>query len=229
MAKRIIFLPTQPPDKKLFREILVDFEWVPGMAISQARKSVKNLHEAANKNLNLDRVLEVSTRSEEVLGIALSAFNLSIHVDGVEVSVESAYQASKRFQDGGPYLDILKSSSLNAKKDSRLKNSGRLLGFSFAEIDWPMKFAPNFYDYLFISGLLRFPERHLLTSYQAFTDIAFSQISLDYKAQRSYNCQARSISIYLSLVKQYSDNDLMDVLKMQCLNTNATTEQLGLF
>ncbi len=229
MAKRIVFLPTDSSEKGFFDEVLVEFEWIPGIAISQAKKSIRNLHEAAKQELGIDRVLEVSTRSEEVLGIALSAFNLKIPVNGVEVSVESAYQASKFFQDGGPYLDILASSSLKAKKDPRLKTSGRLLGFSFDGLEWPMKSAPNFYDYLFISGLLQFPNRSFLSPYQAFTDIAFSQISLNYKSGRSYNCQARSVAIYLSLRKQYSESHLLEALKMQCLISDTTTEQLGLF
>mgnify|MGYP000630626248 CR=1 FL=1 len=36
MAKRIVFLPTLASESLLFREVLVDFDWVPGIAISQA-------------------------------------------------------------------------------------------------------------------------------------------------------------------------------------------------
>ena len=38
MAKRIVFTPTSRGIPDLYKEVLVDFEWVPGMAISQARK-----------------------------------------------------------------------------------------------------------------------------------------------------------------------------------------------
>ena len=56
MAKRIIFLPSSKNNNLLFIEKLVDFEWVPGMAITQARKSIKNLHTASRAQLNLDKI-----------------------------------------------------------------------------------------------------------------------------------------------------------------------------
>ena len=59
MASRIVFLPKfQDP---WYEEKVVTFEWVPGMAKSQARKSINNLHEAAQAQLDLLKPLEIST------------------------------------------------------------------------------------------------------------------------------------------------------------------------
>ena len=65
--------------------------------MSQAKKSIRNLHAEAVKQIGLTKILEVSTRSEEVLGISLSAFNLPF--EDKSFSVESAYQSSKVFEN----------------------------------------------------------------------------------------------------------------------------------
>jgi hypothetical protein len=229
LATRIVFLPTEPGEDALFREILVNFEWVPGMAISQAKKSVRNLHASASKNHGLSRVLEISTRSEEVLGVSLSAFNLKVDTGKQIVSVETAYQSSKCFERGGPYLDLLNVNSTDAKKDSRLKSSGSLIGFAYGGFDWPIKLAPNFYDFLYISALLQFRNRKELANYEAFTDIAFGQISLEYKAGKSYNCQARSTAIFISLLHRYPEESILENLRVLCNKNEGIHEQMGLF
>ena len=229
MAKRIVFLPTASTESSLFQEVLVDFEWVPGMAISQARKSVTNLHDAILKQLGLENVLEISTRSLTDLGIKLSAFNLQVAVNGNQVSVETAYQSSKVFKNGGPYLDLLVGPSIAAKQDERLKSSGQLLGFEFENYSWPLRTSPNFYDFLYIRGLLQFNARRELTDFEGFTDIAFSQITLDYKDRKSYNCQARSAAIYISLLSRMKESEILMYLRNQGSIGNPSAEQMGLF
>jgi len=229
VAKRIVFLPTLASESLLFREVLVDFEWIPGMAISQARKSVTNLHKAILEQLDVKNVLEISTRSLSDLGIRLSAFNLQVGVIDHQTSVETAYQSSKVFKNGGPYLDLLLRPSMVAKQDERLKSSGQLLGFEFEEISWPLRTSPNFYDFLYISGLLNFDSRKELTNFEAFTDIAFSQITLDYKARKSYNCQARSAAIYISLLNRMEESEMLAYIRAQGSIANLTAEQLDLF
>lgn len=51
--------------------------------------------------------------------------------NGEGFSVESAFQAGKIFEKGGPYIDLLGVSSKIAKRDERLKNSGRIIAFEF--------------------------------------------------------------------------------------------------
>jgi len=229
VAKRIVFLPTLAFESLLFREVLVDFDWVPGMAISQARKSVTNLHSAILEQLGFKNVLEISTRSLSDLGIRLSAFNLQVAVNDYQTSVETVYQSSKVFKNGGPYLDLLQGPSMAAKQDQRLKNSGQLLGFEFEEHSWPLRTSPNFYDFLYIRGLLNFDARKELTNFEAFTDIAFSQITLDYKERKSYNCQARSAAIYISLLNRMKESEMLEYLRTQGSVGNLSAEQLDLF
>ena len=229
MATRFVFLPTGPESPSLVEERLVEFEWVPGLAVSQGTKSVLNLHSATRKELGIEKILEISTRSPEHVGISLSAFNLQVNVNSAKVSVEVAYQSSKVFQDGGPYLDLLNGSSMDAKQDLRLKSSGSLLGFEFEGIRWPLTKNPNFYDYLYILGLTQHPGKEQLFQFQAFTDIAFNQNSVQSSKNKSFNCQARSAAIYVSLLQRMTEEKTLGYLLNQSKNESRASEQLGLF
>jgi len=193
MAKRPVFIPIGKPDH-LVEEVLVDFEWIPGFAPVQKKKNVAALHEAAAKK-GLSPLLEVSTKSEELLGQRLSAFSLKIETDIGEISLEAAYQGSKVFEAGGPYTDIYGKDSRGAKKDSRIKESGQLLKFNYFEQEWPLVPKTAFYDWLYLSAL-RPHQEYLkrLYAYKGFTDIEFNP-------QKSINCQARACALLVSLLK----------------------------
>jgi hypothetical protein len=79
MAKRPVFIPSLKPGR-LVEEISVSFLWHKGMAPSQKKKNVAELHAAAAKR-GLSPLLEVSTKSEERLGQRLSAFNLMVELE----------------------------------------------------------------------------------------------------------------------------------------------------
>lgn len=210
MASRIIFLPKH--EMPWFEEKIVTFEWVPGLAKSQAIKSVINLHEAAKTQHKILNPLEISTKSNSNLGITLSAFNLKLDVDTESVIVESAYQSSKLFKNGGPYKDILQLNPYEAKKDERIKNSGQLIGFEFQGNNWNITKSPNFYDYLYISALNKFEIKDSLQDFDAFTDIAFSQTSLKYSKKLPFNCQARSVAIYIGLRNSFEKYQIINIL-----------------
>jgi len=229
MANRLVFLPTAPGEPQLYVERLVSFEWVPGMALSQGTKSVVNLHTAAREQLGLSALLEISTRSQDELGIRLSAFNLEVEIDEKSVSVEVAYQSSKVFENGGPFLDLLEGSSMEAKQDSRLKDSGALVGFNFEGVIWPLGPTPNFYDYLYIRGLLDSPLAEKLVNFNAFTDIAFSQSTIEQNLKKSFNCQARSAAIYVSLLQRMTRDEISKYLLSEAAKSVQKSEQLGLF
>lgn len=109
-----------------------EFEYFNGFAKSQKQKCVRSLHQAFLRRNPDKNVLEISSYSEKEPGIRLSAFNLTIPMkSGKEVTVETAFQAGKIFEYGGPYQDLLEGTSRDAKKDPRLKNSGRIIGFDF--------------------------------------------------------------------------------------------------
>ena len=228
MANRLVFLPTPPDEPSLYIERLVSFEWVPGMAISQGTKSVINLHRAAREQLGVSHLLEISTRSQEELGIRLSAFNLQVEIYESNISVEVAYQSSKVFENGGPFLDLLKCSSMEAKQDSRLKSSGALVEFNFEEVVWPLSPTPNFYDYLYVRGLLDSPFADRLIDFEAFTDIAFSQSTIEPNTKKSLNCQARSAAIYVSLLQRMNKDKIASFLLQEARKSVQKSEQLGL-
>ena len=211
MAKRIVFMPNLNSDTSdLYFEHLVDFEWVPGLAISQQQKSVKNLHDAAKAQLKLENILEVSTRSKDDLGRKLSAFNLMLGFEGAKVSVEELYQASKVFEGGGPFTDLIGLGALNAKRDPRIKESGNLIGFQFNGDTFPLVDSPNFYDWLYVKALSQITDLHPeISSYQAFTDIAYNQSTIKPKRGNSFNSQARSISIWCTLSRQGTVNSFI--------------------
>lgn len=192
MVTRPIFIPASEPP--FFREVGITFEWHSGFSLSQKRKSIESLHAAA-KLETLGEILEVSSKSAETVGVALSAFNLSFRHNVAEngVSVECAFQASKVFEHGGPYLDLLRVSSRQAKQDYRLQQSGKLQQFSFMGESWPLEPKTAFYDWLYIRALTsRSDLVSSLSDYTAFTDIEFNP-------QKSFSCQARSVAIFLSL------------------------------
>lgn len=197
MATRPIFSPSIT-GKLLVATRHVDFEWFPGMAMSQSRKSIASLHQAARKQLGVSDILEISSKSPTELGVSLSAFNLMIRTVKYEreFSLECAYQASKVFERGGPFVDLLNVKSIEAKRDPRLNQHGRLIKFRFFGVDWPLIPRTAFYDWLYINALHKRPElAEQVLTYRAFSDIAFNP-------ERSINCQAYAAALYVSLCER---------------------------
>lgn len=111
-------------------------------------------------------------------------------------SVESAFQSSKVFEHGGPYKDLLLVSSRQAKKDDRLKNSGKLIAFQIDGKTFSTEPKTYFYNWLYINALhLHDDLSEKVLYYDAFTDIEFNP-------QKSINCQAEAVAIYVSLHRQ---------------------------
>ena len=194
MAHRPIFIPTRS-GYPLVDTKYVEFDWHPGLHIKQKRKSIEALHTNALTHLHLKRVLEISTKSAEPLGVALSAFNLTILTRKYHqtFSVEAAYQGSKVFERGGPFKDLFGKSAREAKGDPRLRQSGRLIGFSFLGVDWPLEPKTAFYDWLYINALRKSPDLvQKMSEYEAFSDIEFNP-------ERSLNCQAYSAALLIAL------------------------------
>lgn len=204
MAKRPVFVPLASANQ-LVQEIPVEFPWNPGFSAIQKKKNVAALHAAAERQ-GLSPLLEISTKSEEKLGQRLSAFSLRVETALGLVSVESAYQGSKVFERGGPYRDIYQMDSLAAKRDIRIRESGRLINFDFFGQEWPLIPMTAFYDWLYLSALRGHQEfLRRLFAYKGFTDIEFNP-------ERSVNCQARSCALLVSLLKL---NSLDEALRSQ--------------
>ncbi|AWE42171.1 MULTISPECIES: hypothetical protein [unclassified Actinobaculum] len=192
MARRPVFIPTD--DVPFVVERAVEFEYHPGFSVQQKQRSIASLHGSFLADWPGRKVLEVSSKSTVGLGIQLSAFNLMIHaIDDAQCSVEAAFQAAKKFENGGPYADLTQASSRQAKRDQRLQQSGRLIGFEFFGRRFPLEPRTYFYDWLYASALCGDEELlKQVTEYSAFTDIEFNP-------KRSMNCQARSVAKVVGL------------------------------
>lgn len=194
MARRPVFRPVLS-GPSFVEKVVLDFEWHSGFAKCQAQKSIKSLHAAARK-CGLVPVLEISSKSDTPLGVALSAFNLTLRLGDRTMSVEVAFQGSKVFERGGPFHDLYSASSRDAKTDERIRSCGQLIGFNLFGEKWPTEPQTCFYDWLYITALSQHPEAaREVGDFKAFSDIAFNP-------EKSLNCQARSAALFVALSMQ---------------------------
>ena len=167
-----------------------EFQWFSGFSLAQKQRSIAALHNAiisANQEAN---PLEISTKGTIDLGRKLSAFNLKLN----GYTLENIFQSSKVFSNGGPYHDLLNVSPKDAKKDERLLSSGKLVGFNYNSMDFPLEPKTVFYDYIYINAVkytFSLDEIKQITSYTHFTDIEFNP-------KKSINTQAKSVASFLS-------------------------------
>lgn len=202
MAERPIFAPTSS-GSRLVDEIPVQFTWHPGMAPSQKKKNVAELHSSAARK-GISPLLEVSSKSELAIGQRLSAFHMPIRVSGEMTTVECAYQGSKIFEGGGPYHDLYFKDSRSAKRDERLRNSGKLIGFSLDGDEFPLSPPTAFYDWLYVNAL--YPHRDWLQRIRVF----FGFTDIEFNPEKSLNCQARSCALFFALEGRGLVDDAME-------------------
>lgn len=196
MASRPIFV-AQTDGPAFVRAVPITFPWHPGVAASQRKRNLDELHNAAMLARPGLRIMEISRFAQTDAGVALSAFNLTfVTRKGREISVECAFQASKVFERGGPFIDLLDATPLAAKRDSRLTNSGHLRAFQFFGTDWPIEPQTVFYDWIYLNALHKQPElAEVVLAHEAFTDIAFNP-------EKSINCQAGAVALFVSLTRR---------------------------
>ena len=194
MARRLVFVPDSA--RPYVSELSLDFEQHSGSSIQQKQRSIASLHASYAAKFPSSRVLEVSSKSEKGLGVRLSAFNLMIeHPGRGSYSVECAFQASKVFRHGGPFVDLLNASSRAAKTDRRLRKSGELVGFKYFADEFPLEPKTYFYDWLYASALCRDEKLvEQVMMFDAFTDI-------EHNPERSVNCQARTVAKVVGLAR----------------------------
>ncbi len=192
MAKRPVFIEK---DTFPFYEIKeIEFKYYSGFAVSQKQKSIRELHCSFRKESN-ERVLEISTKSFDGLGVTLSAFNLTMKVDDKEYCIECVFQGSKRFEKGGPFTDLYTTNPWEAKRDPRLRGNGNIVDFQLQAEHFENEPQDFFYNWIYIRALYQH-EDYLknLKGYGAFTDIEFNP-------KKSINCQAKAIAIAVGLMK----------------------------
>lgn len=191
MAKCVVFTATENGTKR--RTVTVDCP--SGYTTPQKRILINRVHESFMRNFHETQPLECSSKGEVELGRKLSAMYLK-NKNGV--AVENLFQSSKVFEKGGPYLDLLEAKSFRAKKDERLRSSGKLVSFWYDGADYPLEPKTAFYNWIYINTLLQNEElcRQLVGSeYRSFTDVSFNP-------DRSINCQAEAVAIFKQLVNE---------------------------
>lgn len=162
-----------------------EFEWNEGFAITQKQKNIANFHNVIRKKYK-ELALEVSSKGTVQTGKELSAFSLKYKKD----FLENVFQSSKKYERGGPYIDLLKVTPKEAKQDKRHKSSGKLIAFCLDNEEWQLEPKTAFYDYIYVTAVLQKYGNNLdLSKYDWFTDVEFNP-------ERSINCQARAVAIY---------------------------------
>lgn len=199
---RPIFIPNR--DSIGVVEQYIEFDWHMGMSAEVRKRSINSLHQEAQKQ-GFNNILEVSSKSEQEIGIQLSAFFLR-NIKGYPV--ENLFQSSKVFEKGGPYRDLLTVTPREAKRDERLRNSGNLIRFTFNNKNYPLEPVSLFYDWLYINVLfsernLELRERFFGSKFDSFSDIEFNP-------EKSFSCQARTLALCVSLYENKSVREFID-------------------
>ncbi len=175
----------------------VEFTYNGGFAVSQKQKNIVAIHQAFGRMHPKESVLEISTKSLQSLGVELSAFRLLKDVESLDskIPVENVFQGGKVFAEGGPFSDLYGMSPREAKRDPRLRESGRLTAFYFEGERYPTEPKTAFYDWIYANALLENPDlAEALAQYDAFSDVEFNP-------QKSLNCQAKAAAIFVSLYR----------------------------
>ena len=199
MAKRPYYRPVnQGVGCESFNSF--EFEWHPGFSLAQKQRNVESLHQAIRQAIPQAKILEISSKSRLALGVALSAFNLKMKVNGEPCSVESIFQASKVFQNGvGPFPEMYPQNSKEVRARVKSLSAGSFLqAFDCAGERWGLLPRTAFYDYLYLKALKENQDLgDQVLAYDTFTDIEFNP-------NKSLNCQAAAAALYVSLCRNGS-------------------------
>ena len=193
MAVRPVFVPAE--SAPYIQACMTEFTWHSGLSAVQKRRSLASLHESFLVAEPRRRILEISSKSLQPLGVRMSAFSLRKFVPslGASIPVECAFQGGKVFGLGGPYTDLYAASPRDAKRDPRLKESGMLTGFYYEGRHISPIPRTAFYNWLYVNALFENEEiAAQVLEYDAFTDIEFNP-------QKSVNCQAEAAALFVSL------------------------------
>lgn len=194
MAIRPVYIVSEK--KPYYKIENIEFKFYTGFSKTQKQKSIKSLHSEYNNLHKEKRILEISTKSSNLLGIQLSAFNLLITTSNRQFSVENAFQSSKIFENGGPYTELLMEKPGKAKRDIRLRESGKLIAFEYFGIRFPLEPKDYFYNWLYVNTLnLNKKLAKEILQYDSFSDIEFNP-------KKSINCQAKAAAIFVGLNRQ---------------------------
>ena len=228
MAEKSVFISKSK--YPFFEEVHVNIDWFGGFALSQKRKCQIGLHQNFLMEYPDEKILEISSSSLMSLGMKLSAMNLSKRTQKGLTTVESAFQSSRIYSDGvrmvGPFPEYLFLSGRECKK--LVKEASQGMHSYRYEFDGLTFYAPThhisqFYDFLYLNALLEpenkeVREKLLQEGYTVFTDLA----------TKSLNCQARSASIFVGLVKAGLIDEVRDYASyLKLFRTQVNGEAVG--
>ena len=198
---RPIFIPLRDNIGVIEQDI--EFDWHMGMSAEVRKRSIRSLHQEAKKQ-GFNKILEASSKSEQQIGIQLSAFFLK---NIKNYPVENLFQSSKVFENGGPYRDLLTVTPREAKKDNRLKESGKMTKFSFNNKDFPLEPTSLFYDWLYLNVL--FSDRNSDLREELFNNHFDAFSDIEFNPNKSFSCQARTLALCVSLYENESVKDFI--------------------
>jgi len=178
----------------------IEIKWESGLAVSQKRKNILNLHEAICSKYKVPNevILEVSTKSFQDIGRTVSSMNMKFVLNDKIYSFESVYQSSKVYIDGIlgdiQYLEWIDLDGYEAKKRSK-QIALPLKGFVLDNRSFPLEPKTLFFDWLYIQCIDRMNIFHKIKDYCFFTDIEFSPIKM-------ISTQAQAICKYKDLFER---------------------------
>ena len=237
MAERLCFLVSDfEKTGRFYDEVRVEFEYFNGFALVQKQKSIKSFHKAIESQFKNFKVLEISTKSPEILGKHCSAFNLKLECEKLgERALECVFQSSKVFEYKGEekrfkeilYEDNAREGKRCIKEFLEQHKGARLTHFEFEGQKYPLEPASAFYDFIYIQALKQLKDKDELLKYDIFTDIEFND-------KKQINCQARSCAIYVGLKRakkldEYlkSFNKFKEIYQNLSKNENKTSTKKG--
>ena len=192
MATRTICFPIS--GYPYCKEQPVTFTWING----SKRQNIRAVHDAVHTTDPDVSILEVSSASAQPEGEAVSSLRLLLRLDSVaqDVPISTVFEATKVFEHGGPFADLLTCEPPKVHKDTRLRTSGELLRYSLEGSEYPIEPYPDsFFEWLYCRALKQFSEKAAqLSRYNAFSDIAAAADSKKY-----YGDSSRAAAIYVGL------------------------------
>ena len=136
----------------------------------------------------------------------MSAFNLCYEE---EITLESYYQTSKIFSNGGPFRNLAYVPSRVAKKDERLKTSEEIKGFRDFLFHEERTLNEPYYDYIYIEACLHTLSKEdldKLLKFDAFTYIEFNP-------KKASNTQAKVAAVLKFFCAQFGYEKLQELNK----------------
>lgn len=167
----------------------IDFEWFGGFADVRKKMCINSLHNAILERHPDAKILEISSASEQDIGVKLSAMNLTYKDRELEepVELEKVYQSSKILKEYGPLTEILE---IDDPKSAKVKTKELLKKYELEGFERGYSKTDDarlFYGGLYLKSLLQndLVDAVKNLEYNVFTDIFH---------QTGHACQAEVVA-----------------------------------